>query len=192
MGMFDTIHLEKPIACKTCGAGILDFQTKQFESLMLDYHIGSVLQGGRILSGILKEEAYCDACSSAGKPSWTDVYMVVWHSILAGVETDEKQAQARLDAVDRLDLVQWLVEAQRKTREWKQRFYSLHNELRKWQNHLEEQKKPAENDVENPERKRRIGFFFGPPEEILQATDPIAKILEIHSPNKEKSASGFF
>lgn len=42
---------------------------------------------------------------------WTDVYLVVCHSILAGVEPDENQALARLESVDRLDLVRWLYEA---------------------------------------------------------------------------------
>ena len=132
MGMFDTIYLDKAIACKTCGADILDFQTKEFDSCMNHYRIGSVLSGSRVLSGIIKDEAYCQACSDAKRHAWTDVYMVVWHTIFAGVETEESKAQTRLASVDRLDLVQWIAEAQKKEEQWQRRFFSLHNELRRW------------------------------------------------------------
>ena len=126
MGMFDTIYLDKAIACKTCGGDVLDFQTKEFDSCMNHYRVGSVLLGSRVLSGVIKDEAYCRACSDAKRHAWTDVYLVVWHTILAGVETEESKAQARLASVDRLDLVQWIAEAEKKEQQWRMRFYSLH------------------------------------------------------------------
>jgi|GEM_PF-3849991 len=51
MGMFDTIHFPKPISCPECGAEIFSVQTKEFESLMGNYFVGSLLRGVSILKG---------------------------------------------------------------------------------------------------------------------------------------------
>jgi hypothetical protein len=192
MGMFDTIFLDKAIGCKTCGADILDFQTKEFDSCMNHYRVGSVLLGSRVLSGVIKDEAYCRACSDAKRHAWTDVYLVVWHTILAGVETEESKAQARLASVDRLDLVQWIAEAQKKEEQWQRRFYSLHNELRRWHEYVEEQKKPQEPESESNKRLRVLRSIWKPSEEITTAADPIGKILELHAPKKNEEEPEFF
>jgi hypothetical protein len=192
MGMFDTIYLDKAIACKTCGADIFDFQTKEFDSCMNHYRIGSVLSGSRVLSGVIKDEAYCRACSDAKRHAWTDVYLVVWHTILAGVETEESKAQARLASVDRLDLVQWIAEAQKNEQQWRRRFYSLHNELSKWHDYVEEQKKPQEPESEGNKTWRTLSLIWKPSDEITTAADPIEKILELHTPKKNEEAPGFF
>ena len=192
MGMFDTIYLDKAIACKTCGADILDFQTKEFDSCMNHYRIGSVLSGSRVLSGVIKDEAYCRACSDAKRDAWMDVYLVVWHTILAGVETEECKAVARLTTVDRLDLVQWIEEAQKKEEQWQRRFFDLHHELRRWHEYVEDQKKPQEPESENNKLWRALRSIRRPSEEITAATDPIGKILELHAPEKDEEPPGLF
>ena len=192
MGMFDTIYLDKAIACKTCGADILDFQTKEFDNCLNHYRIGSVLAGSRVLLGVIKDEAYCQACSDAKRHAWTDVYLVVWHTILAGVETEEIKAQSRLASVDRLDLVQWIAEAQKKEEQWQRRFFALHNELRRWHEYVEEQKKPQEPESESNKRLRVLRSIWSPSEEIKTAADPIGKILELHAPKKSEEEPGFF
>jgi hypothetical protein len=192
MGMFDTIYLDKAIACKTCGGDVLDFQTKEFDSCMNHYRVGSVLLGSRVLSGVIKDEAYCRACSDAKRHAWTDVYLVVWHTILAGVETEESKAQARLASVDRLDLVQWIAEAQKNEQQWRRRFYSLHNELRRWHEYVEEQKKPQEPESESNKRLRVLRSIWSPSEEIKTAADPIGKILELHAPQEERRRAWVF
>ena len=190
MGMFDTIYLKNPIACKTCGADILDFQTKEFDNCLNHYRIGSVLAGTRVLSGVIKDEAYCRACSDAKRDAWTDVYLVVWHTILAGVETEECKAEARLTSVDRLDLVQWIEEAQKKEEQWQRRFFDLHNELHRWHEYVEDQKKPPEPETEGKKTLRKLGSFWGPSEEIITALDPIGKILELHALKKNEEPPG--
>ena len=192
MGMFDTIYLDKAIACKTCGADILDFQTKEFDNCLNHYRIGSVLAGSRVLLGVIKDEAYCQACSDAKRHAWTDVYLVVWHTIIAGVEMEESKAQARLASVDRLDLVQWIAEAQKKEEQWQRRFFALHNELRRWHEYVEEQKKPQEPESESNKRLRVLRSIWSPSEEIKTAADPIGKILELHAPKKSEEEPGFF
>ena len=192
MGMFDTIYLDKAIACKTCGADILDFQTKEFDNCLNHYRIGSVLAGSRVLLGVIKDEAYCQACSDAKRHAWTDVYLVVWHTILAGVETEESKAQTRLASVDRLDLVQWIAEAQKKEEQWQRKFFSLHHELRRWHEYVEDQKKPQEPESDDNKLGRTLRSIWKPSEEITTAADPIGKILELHAPNKNEEEPGFF
>jgi len=192
MGMFDTIYLDKAIACKTCGADILDFQTKEFESCMNHYRIGSVLSGSRVLSGVIKDEAYCQACSDAKRDAWMDVYFVVWHTILAGVEAEECKAEARLASVDRLDLVQWIAEAQKREEQWQRRFFDLRNELRGWHEYVEDQKKPPEPETEDNKFWRALRSIRRPSEEITTAADPIGKILELHAPRKKEEPPGLF
>ena len=192
MGMFDTIYLDKAIACKTCGADILDFQTKEFDNCLNHYRIGSVLAGSRVLLGVIKDEAYCQACSDAKRHAWTDVYLVVWHTILAGVETEESKAQTRLASVDRLDLVQWIAEAQKKEEQWQRKFFSLHHELRRWHEYVEDQKKPQEPESDDNKLGRTLRSIWKPSEEITTAADPIGKILELHAPKKNEEDPGFF
>ena len=192
MGMFDTIYLDKAIACKTCCGDILDFQTKEFDNCLNHYRIGSVLAGSRVLSGVIKDEAYCQACSDAKRHAWTDVYLVVWHTILAGVETEESKAQTRLASVDRLDLVQWIAEAQKKEEQWQRKFFSLHHELRRWHEYVEDQKKTQEPESNDNKLGRTLRSIWKPSEEVTKAADPIGKILELHAPKKNEEEPGFF
>ncbi len=177
--MFDTVHLREPLACATCGAKIDSVQTKEFDCVLADLRIGSVISGSSIRTGIIKDWAYCMECHKAKRSdNRTDFFMVVWHSILVGIETTEGAAEKRLAAVDRLDLIGWLEEAQRGEEKWKGRFYGLHNELSRWHDYLEKQKRPPESG----EEKRPRFSFFEPPEEIRESADPILAILEKHEP----------
>ena len=175
MGMFDTIHFEKPIPCPDCGAEISSVQTKDFESLMCNYYVGSLLRGASVLKGIVKEELWCDQCRKAERKLRHPIYLVIWNSILAGIETTEEAAERRLASVDRLDLVGWLDEAQRSSATWQSRFFGLLGDLEKWQTHLEHQANPQEDD-----KTRRWAPIFKLPDEILQANDPLKALLHQH------------
>ncbi len=178
MGMFDTIHLKTPLVCPVCGAGVSSLQTKEFACVMAHFKIGSVLSGSSVMTGILKESLWCDACHKAGQPSDSPVYLVVWHSLLAGVEQDLEKAEAGLAAVDRLDLITWLDEAQREAARWQRAYRGLFNDITRWQEHLARTAAP-EPEVTGPhaERTRAFRRFFDLPEEILTAPDPLAAIL---------------
>ena len=173
--MFDTIHFLKPIPCPGCGAEISSVQTKDFESLMGNYSVGSLLRGGSILKGIVKEELWCEKCFEAKRDSRHPVYLVVWHSILAGVETTEGAAEQRLAAVDRLDLVGWLDEAQRSSADWQRRFFRLLGDIEKWHEHLVRQANPPEGDA-----AKGWASIFKLPDEILQAQDPLEALIKQH------------
>ena len=181
MGMFDTIHVKTPLICPTCGAGVRSLQTKEFECIMAHFKIGSVLSGSSVMTGIVKESLWCEACYQARResgdkadpPPEPPVYLVIWHSILAGVEQDLAQAEARLAAVDRLDLIAWLDEAQRNAARWRAHYYDLLRDVERWHERLARQNEPEEKD----ERHRAFQHHFDLPQEILAASDPLAAIL---------------
>ena len=179
MGMFDTIHLKTPLICPTCGAEIRTLQTKEFGSVMAQFKIGSVLRDCPVLTGIVKETLWCDACHSAKREQTNPpVYLVIWHSILAAVEQDPAKAEARLTAVDRLDLIAWLDEAQRETTRLRRHYYDLLRDVERWNEHLARLAAPeSEPTGELAEKRRAFQRLFDLPEEILTAPDPLAAIL---------------
>ena len=178
MGMFDTIHLKVPLLCPSCEAEVRSLQTKEFDCIMAHFKIGSVLSSSPVLTGIIKDDLWCQACSDAGQPSDSPVYLVIWHSLLAGVEQDLAKAEARLAAVDRLDLIAWLDEAQHETARWRRHYHSLHHDVQRWHEHLARAAAPEpELTGEAAEKRRAFRRFFDLPEEILTAPDPLAAIL---------------
>ncbi len=185
MGMFDTIHVKKPLICPVCGAEEFSLQTKHFDSCMAHFKIGSVLSGSPVLIGIIKESLWCDACHKAGRQSAdSSVYLIVWHSLLTAVEQDFANAEARLAAVDRLDLIAWLDEAQREAARWARNYHRLFSDVSRWHEHLMRPPEPELTGAE-AERHRALRRIFSLPDEILTAPDPLAAILAAN-----KQASG--
>jgi len=123
----------------------------------------------------VKEEIWCEKCFEAKRESRHLTYLVLWNSILAGIETSEGAAEQRLAAVDRLDLVGWLDEAQRSVTDWRGRFYRLLGDIEKWHEHLARQANPEEG-----ERAKRSATLFKLPDEILQAKDPLEALIAQH------------
>ena len=96
--------------------------------------------------------------------------------MLAGVEQDLAKAEARLAAIDRLDLIGWLDEAQRETARWRRHYHDLHHDVQRWHEHLTRPVAP-EPPATTAEPRRALQRFFDLPEEILTAPDPLATIL---------------
>jgi len=185
MGMFDTIHVKKPLVCPDCGTEIFSLQTKHFDNCLAELTIGSVLSGSPVWIGILKETIWCDVCRKAGRQvAESPVYLVIWHSLLAGVEQDLAKAEARLASVDRLDLIGWLDEAQREAERWSRNYHKLFSDVSSWHEHLTRPPEPEPTGTE-AERMRAFRRLFSLPEEILTAPDPLAAILEAnkHEPS---------
>ncbi len=177
MGMFDTIHVKKPLICPACGSEESSLQTKHFDSCMANFKIGSVLSGCPVLTGIMKETMWCNACHKASRqPAESPVYLIVWHSLLAGVEQDLAKAEACLAAVDRLDLIAWLDEAQREAARWSRSYHKLFSDVSRWHEHLTRPPEPERIGVD-AERHRAFRRLFSLPDEILTAPDPLAAIL---------------
>jgi hypothetical protein len=186
MGMFDTIIVDPPFECSRCGKN-LEIQTKHFASVMERYRVGWVVAHSPVLTGVVKDDVFCSDCHKAGREAVDDVFFVIWHSILAGVERSEAAAEARLGAVDRLDLIRWLDEAQRSETGWSQRFHSFYADVRKWHEHLAREASSAAGEPES-EADRWTSKLFRLPQEILESEDPLGKILEEHVEAYEASS----
>lgn len=188
MGMFDTIHLKTPLLCPGCGAEQRSLQTKQLSDTMSCFKTGSVLAASPVLTGIVQEHLWCSACHQAGKAAESPVYLVIWHSVLAGVVQDLALAEARLAAVDRLDLIGWLDEAQREAERWRRRYHGLHHDVQRWSEHLARKAGP-EPAGEDAEGRRSFCRLFDLPDEILNAPDPLAAILAANRHADEEADS---
>lgn len=191
MGLFDTIHVKFPLACPSCGAEEFSVQTHELGDLMAEYRIGSVVTQTSVLTGIVKETLWCSACSKAERPADSPVYLVIWHSVLAGVEQDLAKAEARLAAVDRLDLIGWLDDAQCEARRWKRLYHHFRSDIERWREHLARAaSSEPENEDEAGKRLRAFSRILDLPEEILSAPDPLAAILEKAKNDEENSEGG--
>ena len=188
VGLFDTIHVKNPLICPTCGAEVRSLQTKEFEPSMREYKIGSLLTTCPVLNGILKETLWCAACQKAGQPSDYPVYLIIWHSVLAGVEQDLAKAEVRLAAIDRLDLIGWLDEAQREAARWRRHYHHLYHDVQRWHEHLARAATP-EPEATDANTERRLAFrrLFDLHEEILTAPDPLAAILTANKHTDEEA-----
>ncbi|MEI6715875.1 MAG: hypothetical protein WCO60_19160 [Verrucomicrobiota bacterium] len=174
MGLFDTIHLHpnSPIACPACALEITEFQTKEFGKTLLEFRIGSLLRSCGILTGIIAQPFFCERCGHLDK----SLYLVIWHSILVAVEIDLNRAEAKLAAVDRLNLIEFLDQAQQREDDWKDRFFKLYNELYNWHERLN-------RSEDTPQQLRLLmDRFRGVPEELLNSSDPLGEIINLHKP----------
>jgi hypothetical protein len=178
--MFDTIRVKAPLTCPNCGAEIFEVQTHELGDIMATYVIGSVLNTTPVHTGIVKESLWCTACHNAGREGSSPVFLVIWHSVLAGVEQNLANAEALMGAVDRLDLIGWLDEAQGEALRWKRRYHSLFSDVEKWVQHQAEppEAEPGGSEAEAASVGRVLQRLWRLPEEILAAPNPLAAILE--------------
>lgn len=84
-------------------------------------------------------------------------------------------------SLDRLDLVEWLDLAQREAGEWRRKYHALRQDLDRWHEFHKRAQEPPAN-----ENKARSDFrdLFAPDEEIRNAEDPLAAILERNPPDE--------
>lgn len=104
MGMFDTIHFEKPYSCPLCGAEIWEMQTKElgYPGLAHGYVKGTISHEEDFR--IVKDELRCDACR---KYEGRFVYVVIVRGIVVGVADSLPEAQNMLSSLDMEKLVTW-------------------------------------------------------------------------------------
>lgn len=103
MGMFDTIHFEQPLVCVACQAPIPATQTKAFECLLDNFHIGDCVGHAEEIR-IVREGLYCDACQAIDQQF---VYFVVYRGILVDVALDLPAAEAQLRSFSFERLLLW-------------------------------------------------------------------------------------
>ncbi len=184
MGMFDTIRLDPPLKCPVCAADVAEVQTHDFGDTMAVYRIGSVMTMSPVLTGIVKETFFCNACWKAVPQRERErerriLYIGLWHSILVAVGFDLSEVERRVATVDRLDLIGWLDQAQQQARDWESRFHHLRSDVERYREHL--QTPPDDGTEENP-RLLALRRLLGLPEEVLNDPDPLKAILKRNEP----------
>jgi hypothetical protein len=188
MGMFDTIKLEKPLVCPACGHEDSTVQTHHFGQGLATYRVGMIVSDSPILTGILLETFWCSACHNADTETAPKLYVVIWHSILIAVEWQREEAECKLAAVDRLNLIEWLDQTQREALTWRRNYHALRNDLARWQEYQDEQKRSTTAEDSSTTANSPLSKLFMPDESIRNATDPLAVILERHPPDAEAEA----
>lgn len=188
MGMFDTLRLDPPLKCPVCDADVTEVQTHDFGDTMAVYPIGSVMTMSPVLTGIVKETFFCNACWKTDPEKERErerlpLYIGIWHSILITVDFQLAEVERRLAAVDRLDLIGWLEKAQRQANDWERRFHHLRHDVKRYREHL--QTPPDSGDQENP-RLASLRRLWGLPDEVLNSPDPLGEILKRNEPDPKK------
>jgi hypothetical protein len=175
--MFDTIRLETPLVCPGCGREEPTVQTHLFGETLDTYRIGMIVPHCPVLTGILIETFWCSACHNVGMEASPSLYVVIWHSVLVSIEWKREEAERKLAAVDRLDLIEWLDRMQRESATWRRNYHALRSDLSRWHEYQGQQKAAPV-----PIATSRLSSFFLPDEAIRNAADPLAAILERHPP----------
>lgn len=179
MGMFDTIDLEKALICPSCGHEEQMVQTHHFGETLSTYRAGMIVSDCPVLTGILRETFWCSACHNEDMESAPELFIVIWHTVLVGVEWEQEEADRKLAAVDRLNLIDWLERMQRDAKEWRRKYHALRTDLDRWHKYALEKETQGDEEPEGVNALRRI---FMPDEEIRNATDPLEAILKRHPP----------
>ena len=169
MGVFDTIILDEARVCSSCGATIETMQTKSFSSALKEYRVGDIVAGSPMLTGVVREDLFCSSCNSVSQ----ELYLALWHTLLAGVYDHADEAEERLLHIDRAELMDYIVRHQREAETWHVRFARLFGDLKTWHEH--------QRAAETEEISDRDPRFFRI-REILAAEDPVAALIEAHRP----------
>lgn len=170
MGMFDTIHFEQPLACSICQAPIAATQTKAFECLLDDFHIGDCVGHAEEIR-IVRERIYCNVCRGVDLPS---VYFVVYRGILVDVALDLPAAEAQLRSVSFERLILWYHDqyakrvAERRNRGEVERFP---REVVRWYTEGYDRMTPEER-----EQKPLSLLFLRHRDLLAAADDPVAAV----------------
>lgn len=168
MGLFDTIIFPKPIPCAGCGAPHESTQTHELGNSLDTFRVGDVVAECRVVTGILEESLYCDAC----KRSDQKVYFTVWHSLLTGVHLDPGEAERRLLEVDRADILNHLLRHQKEERRLRRLLHSALSAFDGYAGYLKAADKEA--FLKAPFHAIRFSGF----EEYLKTPDPLTAIVE--------------
>ena len=169
--LFDTIYFDQPLLCAACQAPIASTQTKAFECLLDNFHIGDCVGHAEEIR-IVRERIYCDACRAIDQPS---VYFVVYWGILVDIAQDLPAAEAQLRSFSFERLLLWYHDqyakrvAERRDRWAVERF--LHDVVR-WYEEGYDRMTPEER-----KQKPMLSLLFFHNLDLLEsAADPVAAL----------------
>lgn len=103
MGMFDTIHFDKPYLCPNCRAKIDSDQVKEFECILAYYRVKDCISHAEDIR-IVKSELFCDKCREF---TGRYIYIAVFRGILVGVADTLQEAQDMLNDMNLEKMLLW-------------------------------------------------------------------------------------
>ncbi len=169
-------------AARAAGHPVASVQSKELGQGLATYHVGDVVAECPVVTGILEEMLWCAACRAMDHK----VYVTIWHSLITGVYRDGAEAEARLLAVDRADILNHLVVHQRERWRLRRNLGTLLSLLEAYAEYLAADDKAA---------------FLGAPlggigrwelKDHLGEKDPLASIVTKYRAEIGEDASGWF
>lgn len=173
MGMFDTVHLDPPLACPVCGTLHAELRTHLFGDVMESYRIGSVIPMSPVLTGVLREPLWCPACREAGRDEDAMVYLGVFHTVPVAVGADVDPVRRGVAGIDRVDLIGRIERTEGEVKRWRSRHDRLRSDLLR----RREEQRRGRDEKTHGERVTLRRLFDLPPE-IRDAEDPLGTILD--------------
>ncbi len=170
MGIFDTVYLDPPRICRSCGAEIGEVQTKVFDPGLREYRVGDVIYGSPFLNGVVQEELYCSHCNASKQK----VYFTVWHTLLVCVYDHLEDAEARIGSVDRSELLDYIVQHQAEALRWHDRFSRLYGELQNFHD--------FQTGANGDPRKRQESPMFFRIRKYVDTDDPLGELIKANKP----------
>ncbi len=102
MGLYDTVHFDRPRTCFSCGHAIESVQLSRLGA-MEDFKIGGCISHAEDLA-VVREELFCYACDEEFR---LYVYLAVFRGILVGIGDSLEEAKRILDATGLEKIVLW-------------------------------------------------------------------------------------
>lgn len=131
MGMYDTLHFDRPRECPKCGEEIRTVQTKKFEKLLIDYRVGDCVDHAEE-SKITRERLLCNNCSEHLEKY---VYLVVDRGVLLGITDTREEAEKLLGSADKekfLLMYHDLYKRYRKEQKAKRKYHRFLKQAQHW------------------------------------------------------------
>ena len=92
MGVHDTVHLDRPRACSTCGKNIESVQLSR-EGALQEFGTGDCISHAEDLA-VVREQLYCQSCSELRQY----IYLAVFRGIFVGEGDSLEEAKQILDS----------------------------------------------------------------------------------------------
>ncbi len=179
MGIFDTVYINPPCTCTSCGASIGEVQTKVFDPGLREYRVGDVVSGSPILNGIVREQLYCPRCNASNQ----DVFFAIWHTLLVGIHDSYRDAETRITSVDRAELLDYLHQHQEEALRWHDRFSRLYGELQNFHDFQ------SDSAPDSAERKDNPMYFRI--REYVDTPDPLGELIRANKPENPEDETEF-
>jgi hypothetical protein len=180
MGMFDTVHFLQPLTCAACQAEITSTQTKAFENILEDYHIGDCIAHAEELR-IVREGLFCEKCRVF---DGQHVYFVVYRGILTDITQDLAEAETQLRSFSFERLLLWYHDQYTKRIQERARRHEVERFLKDTREWFAEG-----YDQQPPEKGSFRSLIFLHNHDILERSATALEAIQLYFQDREEKSS---